>query len=71
MPGHDTAELKAFLKSRMRSRVGHPVHRNETVRVDAVTREGWTFRYRNAAHNMLFEDLEEEEIDAILKGGGA
>jgi hypothetical protein len=70
MPGHDTAELKSFLKTRMRRRVGHPVVVGETVRVEGVTREGWTFRYRGAGHNMLFEDMGEVEIENVSKGGG-
>lgn len=65
----DTANLKFFLKAKTRGSVSHPDLDGETVRVEDVTREYWSYRVNGELRTRSFSDMSEDQISRILGGG--
>lgn len=58
-------ELRDFLKSRTRQRVKHPTE-ERLVRVEQVTRPGWSFLDDGKRVTLNYEDMTPEQKDRVL-----
>lgn len=58
-------ELRDFLKSRTRQRVKHPTE-ERLVRVEQVTRPGWSFLDGGKRVPLNYEDMTPEQKDRVL-----
>lgn len=58
-------ELRDFLKSRTRQRVKHPTE-ERLVRVEQVTRPGWSFLDDGKRVTLNYEDMTPDQKDRVL-----
>lgn len=58
-------ELRDFLKSRTRQRVKHPTE-ERLVRVEQVTRPGWSFLDGPIRVTLNYEDMTPEQMARVL-----
>jgi hypothetical protein len=58
-------ELRDFLKARTRQRVKHPTE-ERLVRVEQVTRPGWSFLDDGKRVTLNYEDMTPDQKDRVL-----
>ncbi len=58
-------ELRDFLKTRTRQRVKHPTE-ERLVRVEQVTRPGWSFLDDGKRVTLNYEDMTPDQKDRVL-----
>jgi len=58
-------ELRSFLRARTRQRVNHPTE-ERLVRVEQVTRPGWSFLDDGKRVTLNYDDMTPEQMDTVL-----
>jgi len=58
-------ELRSFLRARTRQRVNHPTE-ERLVRVEQVTRPGWSFLDDGKRVTLNYEDMTPDQKDRVL-----